>query len=79
MFSFIITAPGKVSNFTVTQDPNVTAKTNVHIKWSPPVKRDLNGVIQQYFIQYWYPPNEKTVKLISFHLPSFEINLYYYM
>lgn len=57
----MITAPGRVSRFTVTQDPNVTAKTNVHIKWSPPDKRDLNGVIQKYYIQYWYQTNQKMV------------------
>lgn len=63
-FHLLITAPGRVSRFTVTQDPNVTAETNVHIEWSPPVKRDLNGVIQTYFIKYWYQPNKETVKLI---------------
>lgn len=59
---FIFTAPGKVSEFKVTQDINITAKTNVHIKWNPPAPRDLNGVIQRYFLRYWYQPNQKIVR-----------------
>lgn len=50
-------APGRVSHFTVTQDSNVTAKTNVLIEWSPPSERDLNGIITKYFLQYWYQLN----------------------
>uniref|UniRef100_K1R9H5 protein-tyrosine-phosphatase n=1 Tax=Magallana gigas TaxID=29159 RepID=K1R9H5_MAGGI len=38
-------APGKVSHFSVTQDSNITAKTNVHIEWNPPAPRDLNGIL----------------------------------
>lgn len=61
----LITAPGKVSHFSVTQDSNITAKTNVHIEWNPPAPRDLNGVIKKYYIQYWYKKNQKKVKFIS--------------
>lgn len=58
-----------MSHFSVTQDSNKTAKTNVHIEWNPPVLRDLNGVIQKYYIQYWYQKNQKMVKFIFFNLP----------
>uniref|UniRef100_A0A8W8J4S9 protein-tyrosine-phosphatase n=1 Tax=Magallana gigas TaxID=29159 RepID=A0A8W8J4S9_MAGGI len=54
-------APGKVSHFSVTQDSNITAKTNVHIEWNPPAPRDLNGVIKKYYIQYWYKKNQKKI------------------
>lgn len=63
---FIFTAPGKVSAFKVTQDINITAKTNVFIKWKSPALRDLNGVIQKYYLQYWYQPNKKVVRKLHF-------------
>lgn len=63
---FIFTAPGKVSAFKVTQDINITAKTNVRIKWNPPARRDLNGVIKKYYLQYWYQLNQKMVRKLHF-------------
>nr|XP_022292898.1 tyrosine-protein phosphatase 10D-like isoform X5 [Crassostrea virginica] len=54
-------APGRVALFIVTQDPNITAKTNVIIQWKPPIERDLNGIIQKYFILYWYQRDQTEV------------------
>ncbi|XP_078323540.1 tyrosine-protein phosphatase 10D-like isoform X2 [Crassostrea virginica] len=55
-------APGRVALFNVTQDPNITAKTNVIIQWKPPIERDLNGIIKKYFIQYWYQQGQTKMK-----------------
>ena len=62
---YFVTAPGKVESFNVTQDPNITAKTNVRIQWKPPIERDLNGIIQKYFILYRYQRGRNKVKLID--------------
>lgn len=55
-------APGKVSYFTVIQDSNVMEQTNVHIAWRPPIDRDLNGIIKNYYLQYWYQTDQKRVR-----------------
>lgn len=55
-------APGKVVEFTVTQDDNVTVPTNVHVTWLPPQKRDLNGIIEKYFIRYRTSPSDEKVE-----------------
>lgn len=60
--NFLITAPGKVESFDVKQDPNITAKTNVQLQWKPPVERDLNGIIQKYFILYSYKQGQTMVR-----------------
>ena len=63
--NYFATAPGRVALFKVTQDPNITAKTNVRIQWEPPKERDLSGIIQKYFILYEYQRGQNKVKLID--------------
>ncbi|XP_062587931.1 phosphatidylinositol phosphatase PTPRQ-like [Saccostrea cucullata] len=64
-FTTAQSAPGRVEYFSVKQDENIAVKSNVLIEWKPPVKRDLNGIIQIYFIQFWYLLGEKMVMSYS--------------
>ncbi|XP_056016876.1 receptor-type tyrosine-protein phosphatase H-like [Ostrea edulis] len=46
-------APGKVRIFKVSQVQNDTAPREVTLSWVPPSETNRNGIIRNYFIQYW--------------------------
>ncbi|XP_062605500.1 tyrosine-protein phosphatase 10D-like isoform X2 [Saccostrea cucullata] len=54
-----MSAPGPLTNVKVIQESNVTATRKVYITWDPPSTRDLNGIIQNYFVRYTDSSNFK--------------------